>query len=62
MPENKKPGTESKNDTLAFINGGIFILGLVFSTYNYFASKNGNDLDGENQGSRLSLEDLKETL
>ncbi len=59
MPENHT--TESKNDTLAFIIGGIFILGLVFATYNYFKTEGNRDSDG-NQESRLSLEKLKETL
>ena len=62
MPENKKPETEKQNDTLAFIIGGIFILGLVFATYNYFTSKNGETLGGNGQEKRLSLEELKETL
>jgi len=61
MSEKTKPETENKNDTLAFIIGGIFILGLVFSTYNYFTNKGENGL-GEGNQERLSLEELKETL
>jgi len=64
MPEEKNKTTENKNDTLAFIIGGIFILGLVFATYNYFRDQSTESLEegGENQERRLTLERLKETL
>jgi len=62
MPENKKPETENKNDTLAFIIGGIFILGLVFATYNYFTGKGNGDFTSDDQERRLSIDELKEAL
>jgi len=62
MAEKTKTGPENKNDTLAFIIGGIFILGLIFSTYNYFTNREENGLGEDGQGGRISLEELKETL
>ncbi len=62
MAEKTKTGPENKNDALAFIIGGIFILGLVFSTYNYFTNREENGLGEDGQAGRISLEKLKETL
>jgi nucleoid-associated protein YgaU len=53
--------TEKKNDTLAFIIGGLFILGLVFATYNYF-NETGKLGSEEDENGAISLEKLKETL
>ena len=61
MPE-ETTKQENQNDTLAFIIGGIFILGLVFATYNYFKNQNPNTIEGDKQERQLSLEKLKETL
>ncbi|MBD3366238.1 LysM peptidoglycan-binding domain-containing protein [candidate division WWE3 bacterium] len=60
---NAEKAAENKGDTLAFIIGGIFILGLVFATYNYFTKEGVETMeDGEKQERKLSLEELKETL
>jgi len=60
MTENNN-STEKKNDTLAFIIGGLFILGLVFATYNYFNGSGKSGSTGE-ENETISLEKLKETL
>ena len=62
MSDNNNTGaTEKKNDTLAFIIGGLFILGLVFATYNYFNGTAKLDTEKDGNGA-ISLEKLKETL
>lgn len=60
MTENNN-ATEKKNDTLAFIIGGLFILGLVFATYNYF-NESGRLDSAKDENGAISLEKLKETL
>lgn len=57
--DNKNKG--GKNDTLAFIIGGLFILGLVFATYNYF-SEQSDILTNNEENQELSLDRLRETL
>ncbi len=51
---------ESKNDTLAFIIGGLFILGLVFATYNYFSDQYSNRPEDAEETN--IIEKIKETL
>ncbi len=60
--EATKKGSVGKNDTLAFIIGGLFILGLVFATYNYFSNQIGIDPNGDQSEQSLTLERLRETL
>jgi len=60
MPDAKKAQPESK-DNLAFVIGGIFILGLVFATYTYF-NKTPDILDENGAKTETSLEKIKEML
>jgi nucleoid-associated protein YgaU len=50
-----------KNDTLAFIIGGLFILGLVFATYNYFSEQAEVGQNGDDD-QEVNLDQLRETL
>jgi nucleoid-associated protein YgaU len=60
MPKDK--GTEfNSKDNLAFVIGGIFILGLVFATYTYF-NKTPDILEENGAKTENSLDKIKEMI
>jgi len=59
MPENQED--LNKKDTLAFIVGGLFILGLVFATYTYFNKDTTTETDATNK-EETPLERLKDMI
>jgi len=54
-------GKNKPNDTASFLIGGLFILGLVFATYNHFNKSDKLETVKENKET-MSLDKLKETL
>lgn len=50
--------TQSKKDNLAFIIGGLFILGLVFATYNYFNKTPGTGGEEEEKSTIEKIKDI----
>lgn len=63
MATSKTNGTDKK-DFQAFIVGGIFILGLVFATYNYFNKNNGlpESKDESSKEEKSTLDRIKDML